>query len=215
MPVSQNLGKYERQQWQVAEFAGVQGENSLQAGLARRTNTGSFDSRTRFASESGSSAQDDSENQDDSLKRDDSALKEQQKRETAYRKFILELYHATPVSGHVWLHGVKGGRMVHVAAVDAPVTRADVNAIAAEVWRAAGKGPNSPQKPAVDVLGWEFALDMNETAKQVAAEARVDAVFKRIPREVLEKKAVEQGDVYFFELGALSVDTKIKSASSR
>jgi adenine-specific DNA-methyltransferase len=162
--IVQNLGKYERQQWQVAEFPA--------------------NGKDRLA--------------------------EQKERETAYRKFILELYHATPVSGHVWLHGVKGGRMVHVAAVDAPVTRADVNAIAAEVWKASGKGPNSPQKPAVDVLGWEFALDMNETAKQVAAEARVDAAFKKIPREVLEKKAVEQGDVYFFELGALSVDSKIK-----
>jgi DNA modification methylase len=161
--IVQNLGKYERQQWQVAEFP--------------------------------SNGKD--------------RLEEQKERETAYRKFILELYHATPVSGHAWLHGVKGGRMVHVAAVDAPVTRADVNAIAAEVWKASGKGRNSPQKPAVDVLGWEFALDMNETAKQVAAEARVDAAFKKIPREVLEKKAVEQGDVYFFELGALSVDTKV------
>ena len=162
--IVQNLGKYERQQWQVAEFPA--------------------NGKDRLA--------------------------EQKEREAAYRKFILELYHATPVSGHVWLHGVKAGRMVHVAAVDAPVTRADVNAIAAEVWKASGKGPNSPQKPAVDVLGWEFALDMNETAKQVAAEARVDAAFKKIPREVLEKKAVEQGDVYFFELGALSVETKTK-----
>ena len=162
--IVQNLGKYERQQWQVAEFP--------------------------------SNGKD--------------RLVEQKEREAAYRGFILDLYHATPVSGHIWLHGVKGGRMVHVAAVDAPVTRADVNSIAAEVWKASGKGPNSPQRPAVDVLGWEFALDMNETAKQVAAEARVDAAFKKIPREVLEKKAVEQGDVYFFELGALSVDSKIK-----
>jgi len=137
-------------------------------------------------------------------------LREQKQRETAYRKFILELYHATPVTGHVWLHGVKAGRMVRVGAVDAPVTRPDINSIAAEVWKASGKGPNSPQKPAVDVLGWEFALDINETAKQVAAEARVDAAFKKIPREVLEKKAVEQGDVHFFELGALSVDSKVK-----
>jgi DNA modification methylase len=162
--IVQNLGKYERQQWQVAEFPA--------------------NGKDRLA--------------------------EQKERETAYRKFILELYHATPVSGHVWLHGVKGGRMVHVAAVDAPVTRADVNAIAAEVWKASGRGPGSPEKPAVDVLGWEFALDMNETAKQVAAEARVDAAFKKIPREVLEKKAVEQGDVYFFELGALAVESKVK-----
>jgi adenine-specific DNA-methyltransferase len=162
--VVQNLGKYERQAWQVAEFPS-NGTNRLE---------------------------------------------EQKEREAAYRKFILELYHATPVSGHVWLHGVKAGRMVHVGAVDAPVTRADVNAVATEVWKASGKGPNSPQKPAVDVLGWEFALEINETAKEIAAQARVDASFKKIPREVLEKKAVEQGDVHFFELGALSVDTKIK-----
>ncbi len=38
--------------------------------------------------------------------------------------------------------------------------------------------------------------------------------FKKIPREVLEKKAVEQGDIKFFELGALSVDVKAKSAKS-
>ena len=162
--IVQNLGKYERQQWQVAEFP--------------------------------SNGKD--------------RLEEQRQREAAYRKFILELYHATPVSGHAWLHGVKGGRMVHVGAVDAPVTRADVNAIAAEVWKASGKGTDLPQRPAVDVLGWEFALDINETAKQIAAEARVDAGFKKIPREVLEKKAVEQGDVHFFELGASQVDVKTK-----
>ncbi len=219
--VVQNLGKYERQAWQVAEFATsrvgadahvrpaerssaatVRGENPSQGQVALPADKGSFDSRNRFASESVSSAQ------DDRVKKD--ALREQREREAAYRKFILELYHATPVSGHVWLHGVKGGRMVHVGAVDAPVTRADVNAIAAEVWKAAGKGPDSPQRPAVDVLGWEFALEINETAKEIAAQARVDAAFKKIPREVLEKKAVEQGDVHFFELGALSVDAKIK-----
>jgi hypothetical protein len=51
---------------------------------------------------------------------------------------------------------------------------------------------------------------MNETARQVAAESRVDVAFKKIPREVLEKKAVDQGDIKFFELGALSVEPKQK-----
>ncbi len=113
------------------------------------------------------------------------ALQQQHQREATYRRFILDLYHATPVTGHVWLHGVKSGRMVHVGAVDAPVTLADV-----------------------DILGWEFAFELNETARQVAAESRVDVTFKKIPREVLEKKAVEQGDIRFFELGALSVEPK-------
>jgi len=98
--------------------------------------------------------------------------------------------------------------MVHVGAVDAPVTLADVKAIAKEAWKALAAGKDTPTKAAVDILGWEFAFELNELAKQVAAESRVDVAFKKIPREVLEKKAVEQGDVRFFELGALVVDSK-------
>jgi adenine-specific DNA-methyltransferase len=157
--VVQNLGKYERQAWQVAEFP--------------------------------SNGKD--------------RMEEQRQREAAYRKFILELYNAAPITGQTWLHGVKSGRMVHIGAVDAPVTISDVKAIAREVWKAAS---GASAKAAVDILGWEFALELNETARSVAAEARVNVAFKKIPREVLEKKAVEQGDVKFFELGALSVDLK-------
>jgi adenine-specific DNA-methyltransferase len=159
--IVQNLGKYERQAWQAAEFP--------------------------------SNGKD--------------RLEEQRQREAAYRQFILELYHAKWISGHTWLHGIKSGRMVHVGAVDAPVTISDVKAISREVWKAASA---TGGKAAVDILGWEFALELNETARNVAAESRVDVAFKKIPREVLEKKAVEQGDVKFFELGALAVDVKEK-----
>jgi len=61
----------------------------------------------------------------------------------------------------------------------------------------------------VDVLGWDFAFDLNETAKQQAARAGLDFSFKVIPREVLEKRAVEQGDIQFFELGALGVEHSV------
>ncbi|MGH7743660.1 MAG: DNA methyltransferase [Candidatus Dormibacteria bacterium] len=163
--IVQNLGKYERQAWQVAEFP-ANGKDHLE---------------------------------------------EQREREAAYRKFILDLYHATPMTGYTWLHGTKSGRMVHVAAVDAPVTQADVKSIAREAWKAVGSGKDAPTKASVDILGWEFALEVNELAKNVAAESRVDVSFKKIPREVLDKKAIEQGDVRFFELGALSVDAKQKA----
>ncbi len=96
--------------------------------------------------------------------------------------------------------------MVHVGSVDAPVTLADVKAIAAEVWRAVGKGKASAREAAVDVLGWDFALEVNEVAKQIAAESKVEVALKKIPQEVLEKKAVEQGDIRFFELAALKTD---------
>ncbi|MCY7344770.1 MAG: hypothetical protein LH614_01000, partial [Pyrinomonadaceae bacterium] len=124
----------------------------------------------------------------------------------AYNKFILELYNAEKLNGFAWLHGVKNGRVVHVGAVDSPVTLGDVKAIILE-WK---KNLAIAQSTGIDILGWEFALDINETAKQQAKEANVDARFVLIPREVLEKKAVEQGDIQFFELAALFTETRIK-----
>ena len=158
--VVQNLGKYERQAWQTAEF----GENA-------------------------------------------EALTH------AYRNFILSLYRAQPITGYVWLHGVRHGHMVHVGGVDAPISVGDVAQIAAEFKRMTGTGKDAPTQSSVDVLGWDFAFEINEVAKQQAALAGIDVRFVRIPREVLEKKAVEQGDIKFFELAALSVEVDVKARS--
>jgi hypothetical protein len=126
-----------------------------------------------------------------------------------YRKFILDLYKARPITGYTWLHAVKGGRMVHVGAVDSPISVGDVTNIVTEFKRAVGTGKDAPAKNGVDVLGWDFAFELNEVAKQQAAQANINVHFVRIPREVLDKKAVEQGDIRFFELAALTVDVKV------
>jgi len=157
--IVQNLGKYERQLWQEAEFG--------QSATARTA---------------------------------------------AYRAFILDLYHASPVSGYSWLHGLKQSRMVHVGTVDAPVTTGDVKQIVAEFRKAVGTGKDAPKEQKVDILGWDFAFELNEVARQDAEKAGIDLRLVRIPREVLEKRAVEQGDIRFFELAALSVERKQSGA---
>ncbi|MHB8619661.1 MAG: DNA methyltransferase [Chloroflexota bacterium] len=159
--VVQNLGKYERQLWQSAEF----GEQAEARGLA-------------------------------------------------YRRFILDLYRAQPLTGYTWLHGLKAGRLVHVGSVDAPISPGDVSQIALELRRMQGSGAGAPSTNGIDVLGWDFAFELNEVAKQQAALANVDVRFVRIPREVLEKRAVEQGDIRFFELAALSVDLAVKGRAA-
>jgi adenine-specific DNA-methyltransferase len=113
----------------------------------------------------------------------------------AYRSFILDLYHAQPMQGYTWLHGVKSGRMVHVGAVDSPVSPGDISQIAIEFKKAIGTGKAAPSTNGIDVLGWDFAFELNEVARQQAAQANINMRFLRIPREVLEKKAVEQGDM--------------------
>ena len=55
-------------------------------------------------------------------------------------------------------------------------------------------------------LGWDFAFELNEIARQEVSRAGIELRFWKIPREVLEKRAVEQGDVRFFELAALATD---------
>lgn len=161
--VVQNLGKYERQAWQVAEF----GENGQKAALAQ----------------------------------------------ARYRRFILDLYGAEPIEGYAWLHGVKAGRFVHVGSVDAPVLAGDVKAIAREFWKAAGLGSDATgaSTNAVDVLGWDFGFELNELGKEMAAEANIGLSFRRIPRDVMDKRAVEQGDTRFFELPALDVELTTKT----
>ncbi len=129
-----------------------------------------------------------------------------------YRNFILQLYHATPIDGYSWIHGVKDGKLIHVGSVDAPISLGEVRSIVNEFWRVRGKDAGEHSK-GVDVLGWDFAFDLNETAKQMAADSGIKLVFKKIPREVLEKKAVEQGDIAFYELAALSVDVKTTKKS--
>lgn len=129
-------------------------------------------------------------------------------RTAAYRAFILNLYKATPVSGYSWLHGLRRGRMVHVGTVDAPVTNGDVKQIVAEFRKAVGSGKDAPSQKGVDLLGWDFAFELNEVARQDAERAGIDLRLVRIPREVLDRRAVEQGDIRFAELAALSVGSK-------
>jgi len=131
----------------------------------------------------------------------------------AYRRFILELYKAQPLTGYAWLHGFKNGRFVHVGTVDAPVSPGDVAQIAAEFKRAVGTGANAPRTNGIDILGWDFAFELNEVARQQAALANIDVRFLRIPRDVMDKRAVEQGDVRFFELAALAVKVDQKDRS--
>ncbi len=151
----QNLGKYERQAWQSAEFQ-----------------TGG-----------------------------ETAHEQQRQREAAYRKFILDLYRATPLTGKNMASRIEVRALVHVGAVDAPVTISDVKAIARETWKTASGG--EARKAAADILGWEFAFELNETARQVAAESRVDVAFKKIPARSARKESRRTGRRQVLRVGCV------------
>jgi DNA modification methylase len=125
-----------------------------------------------------------------------------------YLAFILRLYGASPIPGAQHLHGKKGGVVVHIGAVDAPVTIAEVEASLDE---AAATGQSE-----LHVLGWEWEMGLNDLVNQLAQQRHVRLRLLAIPREVMEAQAVDRGDIRFFELAHLdaAVETRPKCALS-
>lgn len=127
-----------------------------------------------------------------------------------YLAFVLKLYGAQPISGMERLHGKKDPALVHVGAVDAPVTVSEVsNAL---------KECASVGQQELHVLGWEWEMGLagpnNDVRKgglmqEEAKGSGVRLILKQIPREVMEEQAVDRGDVRFFELAYLEADVDL------
>ncbi|GIX46085.1 MAG: adenine-specific DNA methylase [Candidatus Tectimicrobiota bacterium] len=126
-----------------------------------------------------------------------------------YLAFMLKLYGAQPISGMAHLHGKKGKAMVHIGAVDAPVTVEEINAALDECVRVGQKE--------LHVLGWEWEMGLagpnNDVRRgglmhEIARQRGVKLVLLQVPREVMEEQAVEKGDVKFFELAYFEAEIK-------
>jgi len=115
-----------------------------------------------------------------------------------YLAFILKLYGAQPVPGLTHLHGKVGRAMVHIGAVDAPVTIDEINAAIAECVQL--------KQTELHVLGWEWEMGLYDLMVAEAKKQGVKLVLRQIPREVMEQQAVDKGDIEFFELAHLQVE---------
>jgi len=128
----------------------------------------------------------------------DKSLTEQKLYE--YLAFILKLYGAQPVAGMAHLHGKKGKAMVHIGAVDAPVTIAEIDAAVDECAR--------QKQGELHVLGWEWEMGLYDLMVEAAKKKGVKLLLLQIPREVMEQQAAAKGDVRFFELAYLEAEIK-------
>ncbi len=118
----------------------------------------------------------------------------------AYVRFVLDLYNAQPLPGQ-HIHGKKGSGLVHVGAVDAPVTISQVEQALEEAKERGGRE--------LHVLGWEWEMGLHDPlAKLAKAQHGVTLRLLNIPREVMDRRATEAGEVQFFDLAYLEVELK-------
>jgi adenine-specific DNA-methyltransferase len=61
----------------------------------------------------------------------------------------------------------------------------------------------------LDILGWEWEMGLNDNIiKEVKDLFNIKLSLKIIPREVMDKRAVDSGDINFYELAHLNVELK-------
>jgi len=83
--------------------------------------------------------------------------------------------------------------------VDAPVTIGHINAALAETAEL--------RQTELHVLGWEWEMGMSDPVVQQAKQTHgVRLRLLNIPREVMERQAVDRGDVRFFDLAHLEAE---------
>jgi len=124
-----------------------------------------------------------------------------------YLDFIVQLHRGERVTGFTHLHGQKAGRMVHVGAVDVPVTLSEINDALDECAANRFRG--------LDVLGWEWEMALHDLVTVEGRKRGVDLRLLTIPREVMDPRAVEAGDIEFYELAYLDVTLERRGSEAQ
>ncbi|HAJ99207.1 MAG TPA: site-specific DNA-methyltransferase [Bacteroidales bacterium] len=133
-----------------------------------------------------------------------------QVKEDLYVNLILEAYKAKRLSsfggnGGGVLHGQKVGRFVHIGPLDVPVTQSRLMDIFEEC--------RKNLYTQVDVLGFEFEMGLTPQFIQELKEKGVSITLKYIPKEVFDRRAIEKGQVKFFDVAYLNTREKVKGKS--
>jgi len=134
----------------------------------------------------------------DDLRAEEKA-KQAERKEKEFISLILSAYKAEPVGSFVNILGKKRDRLVAVGPINTPVSSKLIQDIVKEC--------KEKVITKVDVLGfdYEMGLDFSQYKDQ-----GVDVAFKIIPREVFDKKAVEKGQVKFYDVAFIEVKPIIK-----
>ena len=131
--------------------------------------------------------------------RDEEKRIQRENKEKEFIKLILSAYKAEPVDSFNSFVGKKRDRLVAIGSIDTPVTNDFLEKIIHEC--------KEKKITKADVLGFDYEMGLDfESAKKLGIYVQ----FKVIPREVFDKKAVEKGQVKFYDVAYIEVKPIIR-----
>jgi adenine-specific DNA-methyltransferase len=122
-------------------------------------------------------------------------------REEHYLTLILSAYKAERVFQIPPFHGKKGATAIVVGPIDAPVTLSQVNEVVSEC--------RKKKISRVDIPGFEFEMGLVPVVQDAAKEKGVSLSLKYIPKDVFDKRAVERGQVQFYDVAYVEILPKV------
>jgi site-specific DNA-methyltransferase (adenine-specific)/adenine-specific DNA-methyltransferase len=114
------------------------------------------------------------------------------RKEKEFRELILKAYKAQPLESEGFFHGKNAGRLVVIGPINLPVGRLFVEEVITEARK---RGASR-----VDVLAFEFEMGLFPAVLEEARAKGIDMATKYIPPEVFDKRAVEKGQVRFYDI---------------
>ena len=122
-------------------------------------------------------------------------------KENEFYNLIHRAYKSEPMHQMPPFHGTKNNAAVYIGSIDAPVTESDIED--------AVKAAKKQKFKQVDVLGFEFEMGLNNTVQDKAKKHGIELSLRYIPREVFDKRAVDKGQVLFYDVAYLEVNAII------
>jgi DNA modification methylase len=137
--------------------------------------------------------------------REEEKQRQQLQKERDFVNLILHAYRAEPSEGYRCFTGKKSSRLVAIGPINLPVSRDFIDEIVKECAQ--------KHLTKVDVLGFEFEMNLFPNAREEAKAQGIDLVPKYIPREVFDKRAVEKNQVVFHDVSFVEVKPHYKNKS--
>ncbi|MCB9309865.1 MAG: site-specific DNA-methyltransferase [Lewinellaceae bacterium] len=133
---------------------------------------------------------------------DDLVNGQRKQKEEAYLDLICRAYSVQRIENYVTLHAKKASRFVHIGPLDMPITQNRVQEIFEEC--------RTNLITQVDVLGFEFEMGLQPRINQEFKEQGVDIRLRYIPKDVFDPRAVDKGQVKFYDVSYLQAKPIIK-----
>ena len=136
---------------------------------------------------------------------DEISIKDKKLKIYEFENLIFEAYKAERVSGFKTLHGKRGDDFISLGPVNQPLSRNHIEEVISECIR--------NKILSVHILGFEYEMGLFPTIQEEAKEKGLRLLFKHIPIDIFDKRAIDKGEVFFHDVAFIEFKCNVNSGN--